>query len=121
MVSIQEYINNRPKLDIISTSYVLTRCAAVYLYAGGVTKKSDSSTSKKFFSAYENFALKAAEILTKKGKFSENEASNNVMRNLSLMSKNYSKDGNENYARSGNYIMDSYIAADIKQCNNIEL
>ena len=120
MVSIKDYINNRPKLDNISSSYVLTRCAAAYLYVSSVTQKSGGDMSAKFSQAYKKFAFKASDILIKNSNFSEQEATNNVMRNLSLMSKNYANDGNKNYAATGSYIMDTYISEDIKQCNNIK-
>lgn len=120
MVSIKDYINSRPKLDNISTSYVLTRCAAAYLYASSVTQKSSGGMSDKFNQAYKKYAFKASDVLIKNSNFTEEEATNNVMRNLSLMSKNYAVDGNKNYAATGSYIMDTYISEDITQCNNIK-
>ena len=109
--------------DSITTSYVLNRCSAVYLFMAGITQDSrDGGKMSKFFvEAYEKYSMMSIQLLMKDRKWSKEIALKSVLENIDRMVKLYTEDGKQNFAKTGNYVMDTYIADDNKICNSLKL
>ena len=121
MVPLKKYVidNSQYVEDPITLTYVLKRCGAAYLYAASITKDKDQKISEQFAKAYGKVTMFAGQVLMEGMNWSEEVASKRIHTDLKNMMKYYEKDGNDFFARTGNYMMDNYIAEDIILCNGI--
>lgn len=122
MISLEEYLNANSKyIDSWQTSnYVFGRCAALNLYLAGITQNSpDKSIYNRALNLSKYFDEMNINLLEKKAKLDATAIENNVMRNKVSFSDNYAKDGQANYARTGEYTSNSYIYSDIILCGEL--
>ena len=121
MVSLKKYVidNSQYVKDPITLTYVLKRCGAAYLYAASITKDKDQKISEQFAKAYGKVTMLAGQVLITQMNWSEEVASKSIFTDLDNMMKYYEKDGNDSFARTGNYMMGNYIGEDIKLCKGI--
>lgn len=121
MLSLEMYMskNSNYMKDPITLGYVLKRCGAVYLYVAAITKDKEKETSNSFRKAYQEVTTFTGMMLMQEMNWSEEEASKSVFTDIDNMMNYYEKDGNDSFARTGNYIMDNYIGADVQVCNKI--
>ncbi len=121
MISLKKYVidNSQYVEDPITLTYVLKRCGAAYLYAASITKDKDQKISEHFAKAYAKVTMFAGQVLMTEMNWSEEVASKSIYTDLNNMMKYYEKDGNDFFARTGNYMMDNYIAEDIILCNGV--
>lgn len=122
MISLEEYLNANSKyIDSWQTSnYVFGRCAAVNLYLAGITQNSpDKSIYNRAISLSKYFDELNITLLEKKAKLDSKAIENNILRNKASFSDNYAKDGQANYARTGEYTTNSYIYGDIRLCGEL--
>ena len=121
MISIQEYVkSNSDYIDgPITRTYVLKRCAAAYLYAAGITKDKSPETSDKLANASNKVMLLAGDILIAEMKWTSEVVAKSLTTDIDNMWKYYEKDGNDSFARTGNYMMGNYIGEDIKFCKGV--
>jgi hypothetical protein len=122
MISLDEYLNANSKyMDSWQTSnYVLGRCAAVNLYLAGITQNSpDKSIYNRALNLSKYFDELNFALLEKKAKLDIKAIENNILRNKASFSDNYAKDGQANYARTGEYTTNSYIWSDIQLCGEL--
>ena len=120
MIPLDKYIKNNSKYfnDPITKAYILKRCAAVYLYAGGITQaKKDISNS--FLAAYQRVALFTGKMLMREMGWSEKVASKSLLTDVKNMGDNYTKDGNDSFAKTGKYMQGNYIGQDLKICKGV--
>jgi hypothetical protein len=61
----------------------------------------------------------AGQVLMEGMNWSEEVASKSLFTDIENMLNYYEKDGNDSFARTGNYMMDNYIAEDIIICNGV--
>ena len=124
MISLEEYLNANSKyIDSWQTSnYVFGRCAAVNLYLAGITQNSpDKSLYNRALNLSKYFDELNINLLEKKAKLDVKAIENNIMRNKVSFSANYSKDGQANYAKTGEYTTNTYISNDIRLCGELAI
>ena len=121
MVSLEKYIeeNSKNADDPVTQAYVLKRCGAAYLYAATKIQDKDKQTSKILFEAYLEVTMFAGEMLMNKMDWSEEDAGDNIENDVKNMLKYYEKDGNDSFARTGEYMMNNYIGKDLEFCKGI--
>ena len=122
MISLDDYLRDNSKyIDSWQTSnYIFGRCAAVNLYLAGITQNSpDKSIYNRALNLSKYFDELNITLLEKKAKLDATAIENNVMRNKVSFSDNYAKDGQTNYARTGEYTTNSYIYSDIILCGEL--
>ena len=121
MVPLKKYVidNSQYVEDPITLTYVLKRCGAAYLYAASITKDKDQKISEQFAEAYGIVTMFAGQVLKEGMNWSEDVVSKSLFTDIENMLNYYEIDGNDSFARTGNYMMDNYIAEDIIFCNGI--
>ena len=121
MISIQDYIKSNSDYlnDPITKTYILKRCAAGYLYAAGITKDKEPKSSELFANAFNKVMIFAGDILISEMKWTAEVAAKSLETDIDNMWKYYEKDGNDSFARTGNYMMGNYIGEDIKFCKDV--
>lgn len=121
MISLKKYTeqNSNNYNDPVVMTYVLKRCASAYLYAAAITRPKNENQATILLSAYEKLTMFAGEILMKKMNYSEEVASKSIITDLDNMVKNYEKDGNDSFAKTGTYMMNNYIGDDLKTCKGV--
>ena len=121
MISIKKYIqeNNNYASDPVTLAYVLKRCSSAYLYAASITKDKDPNTAENLLKAFRVTFNFGAEILMKQMKWTEDVAAKSLKTDIDNMLKYYEKDGNDSFAKTGNYMMNNYIGEDLKICKGI--
>ena len=121
MVPLKKYVidNSQYVEDPITLTYVLKRCGAAYLYAATITKDKDKKISEQFTKAYRKVTMFAGQVLMEGMNWSEEVASKSLFTDIENMLNYYEIDGNDSFARTGNYMMDNYIAEDIIICNGV--
>ena len=121
MISIQEYVKSNSDYlnDPITKTYVLKRCGAAYLYAASITKDKSPETSQALANASNKVMIFAGEILIAEMNWTAEVASKSLKTDIDNMLKYYEKDGNDSFARTGNYMMGNYIGDDIKFCKGV--
>ncbi len=120
MIPLNKYIEDNSKHleDPITRAYILKRCAAAYLYAGGITQ-ANKDISNSFVAAYKKVALFTGEMLMKEMGWSEKVASKSLFTDVENMGENYAKDGNDSFAKTGKYMQGNYIGQDLKICKGV--
>ncbi len=121
MISIQEYIKNNSNYlnDTTTKTYVLKRCAASYLYYAGITKDNFPKKSQLIANASRKIMIFTGDILINELQWTAEVAAKSLETDIDNMWEYYEKDGNESFARSGNYILGNYIGQDIKFCEEV--
>jgi hypothetical protein len=121
MISIQDYIKSNSDYlnDPITKTYILKRCAAGYLYAAGITKDKEPKSSELFANAFNKVMIFAGDILISEMKWTAEVAAKSLETDIDNMWKYYEKDGNDSFARTGNYMMGNYIGEDIQFCKGV--
>jgi len=121
MISINEYIKSNSEYlnDPITKTYVLKRCAAAYLFGAGITKDKSIETSNALAKASNTVMLFAGDVLISEMKWSAEVAAESLKTDIDNMFKYYEKDGNDSFARTGNYMMGNYIGEDIQFCKGV--
>ena len=121
MTSLKDYIieNENNIDDIITQSYVLKRCGAVYLFAASITKDVNPKISKNFAKAYGKVMMLAGQGLMLELGWSEEEAAISIERDLKNMLKYYQKDGYDSFSRTGKYMENNYIGEDLTFCKGV--
>jgi len=121
MISINEYIKSNSEYlnDPITKTYVLKRCAAAYLFGAGITKDKSIETSNALAKASNTVMLFAGDVLISEMKWSTEVAAESLKTDIDNMFKYYEKDGNDSFARTGNYMMGNYIGEDIQFCKGV--
>ena len=119
MISLKKYIqeNDNYASDPITLTYVLKRCSAAYIYAASITK--DSSNPENLLKAFRTTFNFAAKILMKKMNWTEEVTAKSLKTDIDNMMKYLEKDGNESFAKTGQYMMNNYIGGDLKICKGI--
>ena len=121
MISIQEYIKNNSNYlnDTTTKTYVLKRCAASYLYYAGITKDNFPKKSQLIANASKKIMIFTGDILINELQWTAEVAAKSLETDIDNMWEYYEKDGNESFARNGNYILGNYIGQDIKFCEEV--
>ena len=121
MISIQEFLKSNSDYpnDPITKTYVLKRCSAAYIYFAGITKDKFPETSEEYANAAKKVMIFAGEILIAEMNWTPEVASKSLETDIDNMWKYYEEDGNDSFARTGNYAMDNYIFEDIKFCKGV--
>ena len=122
MISLNEYMKKNEKYvgDFVTNNYVFGRCSAVFLYVAGITQNStDNSIYNRTLDLSRYFDEINISLMQKKSNFDQEAIKNNLLRNKSSFSTNYAKDGQANYAKTGEYTGGTYIAEDITFCSNL--
>ena len=121
MVSLKKYSkeNQNDLEDPIVQTYILKRCGAAYLYAASITKSKDQATADSLTEAYDKVAVFAGRILMSKMNWTAEVAAESLEKDMDNMLKYYDQDGSNSFAKTGVYIMDNYIGADLKYCKGI--
>lgn len=121
MISIQEYIKNNSNYlnDTTTKTYVLKRCAASYLYYAGITKDNFPKKSQLIANASKKIMIFTGDILINELQWTAEVAAKSLETDIDNMWEYYEKDGNESFARTGNYILGNYIGQDIKFCEEV--
>jgi len=121
VISINEYIKSNSEYlnDPITKTYVLKRCAAAYLFGAGITKDKSIETSNALAKASNTVMLFAGDVLISEMKWSAEVAAESLKTDIDNMFKYYEKDGNDSFARTGNYMMGNYIGEDIQFCKGV--
>jgi hypothetical protein len=121
MISIKEYIKSNSEYlnDPITRTYVLKRCASAYLYGAGITKDKSIDTSNALANASNKVMIFAGDILISEMKWTAEVAAESLRTDIDNMFKYYEKDGNDSFARTGNYMMGNYIGEDLQFCKGV--
>jgi hypothetical protein len=119
MTPLKEYVEKNNTNDVAVQSYIFNRCAAVSLYVGSLNQHSkDQTVMTQSLKNYELFAEANMAHLVSKGNMTAKDARKNFEDNVPPMSLAYSKDGQENFVKRGDYTK-GYIFDDFVFCNRI--
>ncbi|MEC7099405.1 MAG: hypothetical protein VXW47_01190 [Pseudomonadota bacterium] len=123
MISIHQYLKDNIKFleDSITLTYLMNRCSAAYVYAAEVTKDKMPDSSEKFGQAANKTYNFSNDLLVRDMNYKYNDAVKKNKAEIKKMFNYYTKDGKDLYARTGQYIKDSYISLDLQQCNTLML
>ena len=119
MTPLKEYVEKNNINDVAVQSYIFNRCAAVSLYVGSLSQHNkDQTVTTQSLKNYELFAEANMAHLVSKGNMTAKDARKNFEDNVPPMSLAYSKDGQENFVKRGDYTK-GYIFDDFVFCNRI--
>lgn len=119
MIPLKEYVEKNNTNDVAVQSYIFNRCAAVSLYVGSLSQHNkDQTVTIQSLKNYELFAEANMAHLVSKGNMTAKDARKNFEDNVPPMSLAYSKDGQENFVKRGDYTK-GYIFDDFVFCNRI--
>ena len=121
MISIQKYIKNNSGYlnDTTTKTYVLKRCAASYLYYAGITKDNFPKKSQLIANDYKKVLIFTGDILIDEMQWTAEVTAMSLNTDIGNMWKYYEKDGNDSFARTGDYIVGNYIGEDILFCKEV--
>jgi len=119
LLSIQKYLKDNINFldDPITLSYLMNRCSAVYLYGSVVTNQKEPVSAEKFANAASKVYQFSLQVLMNDLKYEYYKADLKTKQEIDTMFKYYKKDGDDFYARTGKYLMNTYIGEDIESCN----
>ena len=86
-----------------------------------VTDKTMPDVADNFTEAAKKNYLFSIEILIRDLKYEYKVAESKTKKEIDVMFNYYKKDGEDNYARTGKYMENSYIGEDLQQCNILML
>ena len=119
MIPLKEYVEKNNTNDVAVQSYIFNRCAAVSLYVGSLSQNNkDQKVTTQSLKNYELFAEANMAHLVSKCNMTAKDARKNFEDNVPTMSLAYSKDGQENFVKRGDYTK-GYIFDDFVFCNRI--
>ena len=116
MLSIEEYYKEHGKTDVATMAYIANRCSALFLLNSELMKEKDKEISDAYMRASSDTSFFAGEILRTEFGYTEKEAIKTAFENMLKMKGLYQKDAEENYIRTGKYIMGIYIEEDAVHC-----
>jgi len=120
MVTLDNYMNKNLNNmnDWATRHYIYSRCAAVSLYTQALFQK-NPQLSNRSKNLYEFFNELAMNTYLKEGKKTIDQLTANYLPLLKRHADIYKKDGDENFARTGEYTS-GYIIEDFQICVDIQ-
>ena len=116
MLSIEEYYKQHKKTEPATLTYLGSRCSALFLLNSDLLKKTDKEISDIYMRASSDTSFFAGEVLRTEFGHTEEEAIKNSFGNMLKMKALYEKDAQDNYVRTGQYILGSYMEKDGIHC-----
>jgi hypothetical protein len=105
--------------DPTVTSYLLTRCGAFYTFVAAITFKKNSELSDTFQKYSTKLLTYNALHMMKKFNLNEDEAFKSTNDAHKMMSKYYKEDGQEFFAKTGEYLSGTPLQGDLDVCSTI--
>ncbi|MDA7750972.1 hypothetical protein N8871_02235 [Candidatus Pelagibacter sp.] len=120
MTSIEKYLSDKKPDDHNATIYSAIRCSALNTYFWSIILSSNGSKdANKFYDIAEKFALEASKLHSKILSSEFKKSAKMVISTRDKILKNYIKDGEENWVRTGSKFEDSYIDEDRLLCASL--
>ena len=121
MVTLDNYMNKNLNNmnDWATRHYIYSRCAAVGLYTQALLQTRNLQPSNRSKNLYEFFNELAMNTYLKEGKKTIDQLTANYLPLLKKHADIYKKDGDENFARTGEYTS-GYIIEDLQICVDIQ-
>ena len=123
LISINKYLKDNVNSleDPITLTYLVNRSSAAYIFASVITDTTMPEVADNFSEAAKKNYLFSIEILIRDLKYEYKVAESKTKKEIDVMFNYYKKDGEDNYARTGKYMENSYIGEDLQQCNILML
>ena len=116
MLSIEEYYKQHKKTEPATLTYLGSRCSALFLLTSNLIKETDKKMSDIYMRASSDTSFFAGEVLRTEFGYTEREAIESSVKNMFKMRALYEKDAQDNYVRTGQYILGSYMEKDAIHC-----
>ena len=100
-------------------SYLLTRCGAFYTFVAAITFEKNSELSDTFQKYSTKLLTYNALHMMKKFNRNEDEAFKSTNDAHKMMSKYYKEDGQEFFAKTGEYLSGTPLQGDLDVCSTI--
>jgi len=121
MVTLNNYMNKNLNNmnDWATRHYIYSRCTAVSLYTQALLQTRNPQLSNRSKNLYDFFNELAMNTYLKEGKKTVDQLTANYLPLLKKHADIYKKDGDENFARTGEYTS-GYIIEDFQICVDIQ-
>lgn len=119
ITSLEEYISENDPAKPASVVYLANRCSALYTYISGLLGEKDKTTGDIYMHSAGKFSFVASELMITEFGNTQEEAIKSSMGTILKMLDFYKEDAANNYAKTGEYLLGSYIEQDTNLCKII--
>ena len=119
MTSLEEYISENDPAKPASVVYLANRCSALYTYISGLLGEKDKTTGDIYMHSAGKLSFVASELMITEFGNTQEEAIKSSMGTILKMLDFYKEDAANNYAKTGEYLLGSYMEQDTNLCKII--
>jgi len=116
MLSIEEYYKQNKKTDPATLVYIGNRCSALFLLNHDLLQITDKEIAESYMRASSKTSFFAGEVLMLEFGHTQDQAIKSSFENVLKMRELYQKDAENNYIKTGKYMMGSYLEEDVVHC-----
>jgi hypothetical protein len=119
MISLDKYISENDASKPSSLVYLTNRCSALYTYISGLIVEKNKNLSDNYMNSAGKLSFVASELMRTEFGNTEEESIKSSMTTVLKMLDFYKEDSANNYAKTGEYILGSYMEQDANYCKMI--
>lgn len=119
MISLEKYISEHDPAKPASVVYLNNRCAALYTYISGLLGEKNKKTADIYMHSAGKLSFWASELMMTEFGNTQEEAIKSSMGTILKMIDFYKQDAANNYAKTGEYMLGSYMEQDTNLCKII--